>query len=39
MERNYYQDVYIYTIFKSDLINNMDHMCIAGTEPSSVILS
>ena len=25
--------------FKSDLINNMDHMCISGTEPSSVILS
>ena len=25
--------------FKSDLINNMDHMGISGTEPSSVILS
>ena len=25
--------------FKSDLINNMDHMRIWGTEPSSVILS
>ena len=25
--------------FKSDLINNMDHMRILGTEPSSVILS
>ena len=25
--------------FKSDLINNMDHMRISGTEPSSVILS
>ena len=25
--------------FKSDLINNMDHMCITGSEPSSVILS
>ena len=24
---------------KSDLINNMDHMRISGTEPSSVILS
>ena len=24
---------------KSDLINNMEHMCISGTEPSSVILS
>ena len=24
--------------FKSDLINNMDHMRISGTEPSSVIL-
>ena len=26
-------------ISKSDLINNMDHMRISGTEPSSVILS
>ena len=25
--------------FKSDSINNMDHIRIAGTEPSSVILS
>ena len=25
--------------FKSDLINDMDHMLISGTEPSSVILS
>ena len=25
--------------FKSDRINNMDHMRISGTEPSSVILS
>ena len=25
--------------FKSDLINNMDHMRISGTEPSSLILS
>ena len=25
--------------FKSDLINNMYHMCISGTEPSSVVLS
>ena len=25
--------------FKSDLINNMDHMRISGIEPSSVILS
>ena len=24
--------------FKSDLINNIDHMHILGTEPSSVIL-
>ena len=24
--------------FNSDLINNMDHMRISGTEPSSVIL-
>ena len=23
--------------FKSDLINNMDHMRISGTEPSSVV--
>ena len=25
--------------FKSDLINDMDHISISGTEPSSVILS
>ena len=25
--------------FKSDVINNMDHMRISGNEPSSVILS
>ena len=25
--------------FKSDLINDMDHMRISGTEPSSVILN
>ena len=25
--------------FKSDVINNMDHMRIPGTEPSSVIIS
>ena len=25
--------------FKSDLINNMDHMRISGNEPSSVVLS
>ena len=25
--------------FKSDLINNMDHMRISGNKPSSVILS
>ena len=29
----------MYTRFKADLINDMDHMCILGTEPSSVILS
>ena len=29
----------MYTTFKSDLINNMNHMNISGTEPSSVILS
>ena len=36
-KRDFYQ--YVYTIFKSDLINNMDHMRISGTEQSSVILS
>ena len=36
-KKRLYQDVYI--IFKSDLINNMDHMRISGTEPSSVVLS
>ena len=30
--------MYRSTPFKSDLINNMDHMSISGTEPSSVIL-
>ena len=29
----------MYTPYKSDLINNMDHMRISGTEPSSVFLS
>ena len=29
----------MYKPFKSDWINNMDHMRISGTEPSSVILS
>ena len=29
----------MYTHFKSDLFNNIDHMRISGTEPSSVILS
>ena len=28
----------MYTPFNTDLINNMDHMRIWGTEPSSVIL-
>ena len=37
MKRDFYLDEY--TILKSDLINNMDHMRIWGTEPSSVILS
>ena len=37
IHRDFYLDVY--TIFKSDLINNMDHMRISGTKPSSVILS
>ena len=29
----------MYTPFQLDLIYNMDHMRISGTEPSSVILS
>ena len=29
----------MYRHFKSDIINDMDHMRISGTEPSSVILS
>ena len=29
----------MYTSFKSDLINNMDHMHISSTEPSSVMLT
>ena len=29
----------MYTPFKSEWINNMDHMHISGNEPSSVILS
>ena len=29
----------MYTPCKLDLINNMDHIRISGTEPSSVILS
>ena len=29
----------MYTPFLSELIYNMDHMRISGTEPSSVILS
>ena len=29
----------MYTPFKSDLSNDMDHMRISGAEPSSVILS
>ena len=29
----------MFSPFKSDLINNMDHMRISGTGPSSVILS
>ena len=29
----------LYTILISDIINNMDHMRISGTETSSVILS
>ena len=30
---------YEYKILNRDLIHNMDHMRISGTEPSSVILS
>ena len=30
MKRDFYKDVY--TILKSDLINNMDHMRISGIE-------
>ena len=29
----------MHTPFKSDSINDIDHMRISGTEPSSVILS
>ena len=36
IKRDFYSDVY--TILIRDLINNMDHMRISGTEPSSVIL-
>ena len=41
IKRESYQVVYtiFITIFLPDLINNMDHMRISGTEPSSVILS
>ena len=38
MKRDFYLDDCIHP-FKSDLINNMDHMRISGTEHSSVILS
>ena len=37
IKRDFYSDVYI--ILSRDLINNMDHMRISGTQPSSVILS
>ena len=37
MKRDFYLNVY--TILKSDWINNMDHMLISGTGPSSVILT
>ena len=36
-KKRLYSDVY--TIFSRNLIYNMDHMRISGTEPSSVILS
>ena len=39
MKSDFYLDVYTIFDFTSDLINNMDHMRISGTEPSSVILS
>ena len=29
----------MYSHFKSDIVNDMDHMRISGTAPSSVILS
>ena len=28
-----------YTILKSDLITNIDNICISGIEPSSIILN
>ena len=34
MKRDLYLDAY--TFFKSNLINNMDHMRISDTEPSSL---
>ena len=37
IKRDFYLDVLHH--FKSDLINNIDHMRISGTEPLSVILS
>ena len=37
IKRDFFKDVY--TILSRDLINNMDHMHISGSEPSSVILS
>ena len=40
MKRDFYQDVYtILQMVNSNWINNIDHMRISGTEPSSVILS
>ena len=39
IKRDFYLDVHVYTILNSDLINNIDHMRISGTEPSQVILS
>ena len=37
LKKDFYS--HVYTIFKSEYINDIDHMRISGTEPSSVILS
>ena len=38
-KKDLYRDVHCIQHFESDLINNMDHMPISGTEPSLVIQS